>query len=95
MEIKDYIKPEFLVLLPVLYLIGVGIKKSEFKDKWIPLILGATGCVFCTIYCLATVLLTDYQSVLMVVFTSFTQGILAAGGSVYIHQILKQSKEEE
>ena len=34
---KEFIKPELLILIPVLYLIGMAIKKSEVKDKSIPL----------------------------------------------------------
>ena len=30
---KEFIKPELLILIPVLYLIGVGIKKSEVIRK--------------------------------------------------------------
>ena len=37
---KEFIKPELLILIPVLYLIGIGMKKSEVKDKFIPLLLG-------------------------------------------------------
>ena len=37
---KEFIKPELLILIPVLYLIGIGMKKSEIKDKFIPLLLG-------------------------------------------------------
>ena len=36
--IKDFIKPELLVLIPVLYIVHRGFKKTSFiKDKLIPL----------------------------------------------------------
>ena len=39
--IKEYVRPELLVLAVVLYFIGKGIKNSEtIKDKYIPIILG-------------------------------------------------------
>ena len=42
--LTDYIKPELLILIPVLYLIGMGLKKSQsVADRKIPLILGACG----------------------------------------------------
>lgn len=45
--LTDYIKPELLILIPVLYLIGMGLKKSQsVADRKIPLILGACGAVF-------------------------------------------------
>ncbi len=44
-QITEFIKPEAAILVPVLYFIGVGIKKSEVKDKYIPLILGVLGMI--------------------------------------------------
>ena len=43
MELNEYIKPELLVLIPVLYLIGVAVKKSKIADKFIPWILGGVS----------------------------------------------------
>ena len=41
MQIKDYVKPELLVVAVVLYFIGMWLKQSEtVKDKYIPLIMG-------------------------------------------------------
>ena len=42
---KEFIKPELLILIPVLYLIGIGMKKSEIKDKFIPLLLGTIAVI--------------------------------------------------
>lgn len=39
MNFEDYIKPELLVLIPVLYLVGLAIKKSNLNDRWIPIVL--------------------------------------------------------
>lgn len=95
MELQDYIKPELLVLIPVLYLIGLGIKKSRVADKFIPLILGGIGIVLAALYVLPTCPLTDGNSVASALFTAITQGILTAGASVYINQLVVQSKKEE
>ena len=44
MQIKDYVKPELLVVAVVLYFIGMWLKQSEtVKDKYIPLINGLIG----------------------------------------------------
>ena len=32
MELKDFIKSELLVLIPVLYVVGIGLKKSKLSD---------------------------------------------------------------
>ena len=52
--LTDYIKPELLILIPVLYLIGMGLKKSQsVADRKIPLILGACGVLLAAVYVLA------------------------------------------
>ena len=37
--------------------------------------------------------ISGWQSGMAALFTAITQGVLCAGGSVYVHQLLKQSKE--
>lgn len=94
--LKEYIKPELLVVAIVLYFIGIGLKNTELiKDKFIPIILGILGVIISAIYIIATSTISGYQEVLTVIFTSIVQGILVAGASVYINQIIKQSNKEE
>lgn len=94
--IQNYIKPELLVVSIVLYFIGMGIKKTEkINDKYIPVILGILGVIISAIYVVATSLFNGYQSILMAIFTSFVQGILVAGLSVYANQVIKQAKKVE
>jgi len=93
MELQDYIKPELLVLIPVLCLIGVGLKKSKLADKWIPALLGLAGVLLAGLYVLATGHYTDLPDVAMALFTAITQGILAAGASVYVHQVVHQPRK--
>ncbi len=91
MDILEYIKPELLILIPVLYIIGMGIKKASFiANKWIPLIIGGCGIVLSIIYVLSTSPLNSVQTVFMAIFTALTQGILVSGVSVYANQIFKQ-----
>lgn len=95
MNVNDYLKPELLILVPVMYLIGMGSKKSALiADKYIPVILGIVGVLISGVWVLATSPLGSFQEVCMAVFTAVTQGILAAGASVYINQIAKQSKKD-
>jgi len=94
--LKEYIKPELLVVAIVLYFVGMAIKNTELiKDKYIPLILGVLGMIISAIYVVATSTITGYQEVLMAIFTSIVQGILVAGASVYVNQLIKQSEKEE
>ena len=91
MGYEDYIKPELLVLIPVLYLIGLFIKSTEnIKDKYIPLILGVVGVFLSLLYVMATEGLS-----LMALFTAITQGILTAGAAVYTNELITQGGKDE
>ena len=92
----NYVKPELLVVSVVLWLVGTAVKKTEkIRDKYIPLILGAAGILLCGIWVLATSELAGVHCVAMAVFTSVVQGILVAGLSIYVNQMVKQMKKEE
>ena len=94
--IKEYIRPELLILAIVLYFLGIAIKNTEvIKDKYIPLVLGFVGILFSAIYVVATSSVASYQDVLTIIFTSIVQGILVAGASVYVNQLIKQSEKEK
>lgn len=94
--LKEYIKPELIVVAIVLYFVGMWIKNTELiKDKYIPIILGSLGVIVSAIYVIATSTINGYQEVLMAIFTSIVQGVLVAGASVYVNQIIKQKKKEE
>ncbi len=95
MEVMDYIKPELLVLVPVLYLIGVAIKKSAVADKFIPWILGGVSVALSALWILATSFPATAADAALAVFTAITQGILIAGASVYVNQLVKQTGKEE
>lgn len=95
MDYQEYIKSELLVLVPVLYMIGLGLKKSKLKDKWIPLVLGIAGVVLSAAWVVATSQITNTQEVSAALFTSITQGVLAAGASVYANQIYIQARKDE
>ena len=88
-------KPEFLILVPVLYLIGIGLKKSTVKDKLILALLGGVGIFLSLAWVLGTCELLNWRDVLQAGFSAVTQGILAAGASVYANQVMKQSAKEE
>lgn len=95
-QLKNFIRPELLVVVPVLYFIGIGLKRSEtVMDKHIPMLLGAVGVLLAAIWLGATTLFTSYQDVLLAVFAAVTQGILCAGASVYVNQLIKQGGKKD
>ena len=89
--LKEFIKPELIVLIPVLYLIGKAIKGSHIVNWLIPYILGISGIVLCLLWVLPTIKVFCWQEVSLAIFTAITQGILIAGASVYIDQLIKQN----
>lgn len=95
MDFQQYIKAELLILIPVLNLIGAGLKKSKFRDKHIPWILGATAVTLSAFWVFSTAQPTGWNEVVSALFTAITQGILAAGASVYVNQLHRQAKKEE
>lgn len=90
-ELLNYVKPELVAVSVVLYFIGMGLKKAEtVADKYIPLILGGIGIFLCGIWVLATCSIDSGQNIAMAIFTAIVQGILVAGLSTYVNQIMKQ-----
>ena len=93
--LNEYIKPELLVLVPVLYLIGAAVKKSNIADKFIPWILGGVSVALSALWILANCSMTNASEVATAIFTAITQGILIAGASVYVNQLVKQTGKDE
>ena len=88
-NLQDYIKPELLVLIPVLYIVGMILKNTERVDnKYIPAVLGVGGVLLAMLYVLGNEGIT-----IMGMFTAITQGVLVSGAAVYVNQLIKQTKE--
>lgn len=95
-QIMNYVKPELIVVAIVLYFCGMALKQTQVvKDKYIPMLLGAGGIVLCGIWVLATSPLGNGQEIAMAVFIAIVQGILMAGLSNYVNQIIKQANKNE
>ena len=95
MDLKELIKPELLILIPVLYVVGIGLKKSKLSDTLIPLILGGIAIVLSSAWVIATSDISTLKDVAYALFISVTQGILSAGASVYVNQLYVQSKKKD
>ena len=95
-QIMNYVKPELLVLAVVLYSVGMAMKKTEaISDKYIPVTIGTIGILLCGIWVVATSPMGGMQEIAMAVFTAIVQGILVAGLSTYVNQVIKQHNKEE
>lgn len=82
MEILDYIVKEVYIMIPVLYIIGMFLKKipklADWLIPWILLGLGMLGGFF----------LAEMS------IKGIIQGILVAGASVFTNQLYKQTKKK-
>ncbi len=97
MDFTSYIEPELYITVPVLYILGIMLKKSVINDKWIPIILGGMGIALVSAYKLTAYLPTDIGGIFSLAFAGVTQGILCASASVYANNLLKQmgAKDED
>ena len=96
MDYTTYIKPELMVLIPVLIFIGYCLKTSAaVQDKLIPALLAAVGVVLAAVYVLATTNIAAPQDGAQAVFTAIVQGFLCAAGAVFGDQIVKQHNKDE
>lgn len=90
----DYIRPELLILVPVLIGIGTFIKRSAVDDRLIPLILGVVGIVICTLWTFVGRLPTNASELFSALFCSIAGGVLTASAAVYGNQMVKQLSDK-
>lgn len=93
--IVQYIRPELLILVIILYLIGTAIKHTKYiRDELIPFILGVLSVLMSAVYILSvSPAPSGYQEVLSLVFNIVIQGICCAAAAVYFNQNVKQYKK--
>ena len=92
--VMNYIKAELVILIPVMYLIGIGLKKSKVPDNWIPAILGLVSITLSATWIISTSDIQSIKNIGYAFFMAITQGVLIAGTSVYINQLYIQSKKK-
>ncbi|MCL2077494.1 MAG: phage holin family protein [Oscillospiraceae bacterium] len=85
----EHIKPELIVLIPILIAIGAAAKAAGLKSRFVPLILNLAGIALATLYMFAFV---EGETTVQAVFTGIVQGILAAWAAVGGHQNVRQIK---
>ncbi len=95
-QFVKYVKPELMIVAIVLYFLGIWFKQAAFlKDKYIPLVLGMLGIFICGLWVASVHQFEDAQAAFAGAFAAVTQGILVAGLSTYVNQIIKQLNKAE
>ena len=89
MAYENYLKPELMTLVVVLYALGALIKRTkQINDKFIPYILLAVSIVLSSLYEVGS----NGFNVLSV-FSGIQQGILCAAVAVLGNQLIKQASK--
>lgn len=95
MEYTEFITPELIILVPVLYGLAEVIKLTDLKNKYIPIILMIVSCLITGLYIFSSHSLTTTQEVAQAIWMSITQGILIASASVMTNQVIRQTQKED
>lgn len=95
-HIMEFVKPELLVLVPVLYIMGTFLKQARtFVDAHIPMTLTGAGIGLASLWVAGTASVASVREILLAVFTALVQGIICAGLAVYGNQMVKQAGKTE
>ena len=70
MDYQQYIRAELLILIPVMYISGMGLKRSKTADRHIPLILGTVSVILSALWVFATEDLNSGKEILEAFFTA-------------------------
>lgn len=94
-SLKEYLSPELVFMIPVLVVIGKGLKKStRISDSLIPTILSIVGIPIALITSLANRMdpMNKIQIIVWILM-SVGQGVFLGATAVGVHQFFKQHTE--
>ncbi len=72
--IQDYIDPQLVILVPMLWGIGMAVKKSKISNRYIPFILLVCSCLVAGLHLVSTKFIFDVQGMAACAFAAITQG---------------------
>ena len=72
--IQQFIDPQLLIVVPMLWGIGMAVKKSTIENRFIPAVLMVCSCMVVMIHLVSTNRLADRQAVAACVFAGISQG---------------------
>ena len=91
-QILNFISPGLIILVAVVYCLGVFLKSSQIKDKYIPISLLVISILLTIAYTACIECMGINPTVIV---NGFIQGILIASVAVYGNQLLKQVRKDE
>ena len=92
--IGEFIDPQLMVIVPMLWGIGMAVKKSSIENRFIPFILLICSCCVVILHLTGTNLITDSNALAGCIFAGLTQGsvIWLVAWTGY-EKVLKESRE--
>lgn len=95
LSFKEYLSPELVFMIPVLVVIGKGLKKStRINDSLIPTILSIIGIPIALITSLASRIdPMNRIQIIVWILMSTGQGVFLGATAVGVHQFFKQHSE--
>ena len=92
----EFIQPELLAVVPARCFFGALLKRSPaVDDHKIPLLLGIAGILIAAVWTLGQTTPRGLPAVMNALFTAVVQGLLCAGASVYLHQLVHQHHKRQ
>lgn len=87
-EVSQFIKPDYAILVAVLYCLGCGLKAlKKFPNQWIPFVLTVCGVGLACLSVLAR--FSEYANLAAAIYDGVVQGVLCTGMSVYTNEVIK------
>ena len=95
LSFKEYLSPELVFMIPILVVIGKGLKKStRISDSLIPTILSIIGIPIALITSLASRIdPMNRIQIIVWILMSTGQGVFLGATAVGVHQFFKQHTE--
>lgn len=95
LSFKEYLSPELVFMIPILVVIGKGLKKStRISDSLIPTILSIIGIPIALITSLASRIdPMNRIQIIVWILMSIGQGVFLGATAVGVHQFFKQHSE--
>lgn len=94
--ITEYIDPQLFIVVPMLWGIGMAVKRSKIENRFIPLILLLCSCSVVLLYLTSTKFIFDAGQITACVFAAITQGsVIWLRAWLGYEKFLKENKEDK
>ena len=80
---QEYVKPELLIVTPILYILAKMMDNSHLDNRKIPWYLLIVSIILSSLYVFSTSDTSSFSKVLSALFTTVIQGVLLSGTTIY------------